>query len=337
MNRPDDFAEGADLDLQNRLSSLLADEPPMESMPADDLNRGRRLVRRRRWGAVGTAAVLVPALAVGAAAASNGLFTGSSAPGHDTVVPEGSTTDAPSDDVSCGVGVATPGIAPPGAEPNSLSLSAPSNGEASSGEGTATVGPENPDGSVSCVTGDTDGGQQNATVDRLTQLLGDLDPTGTHTGGASSGGVSSGSASAAGSAGGEGDKGDQGIQSVMVGMSWGEGNQEGAVALSVFSGADPDFIGSGCSDQTIGGGPQVSCEQKTLADGTVVQVGHGQKGGAERLTVAYERADGQVVIATADQASTPWWDSADGAAPLDTLPVTIEQLAALVTAPGAHL
>jgi hypothetical protein len=346
----------------------------MGSMPGDDLSRGRRLVRRRRWGAVGTAAVLVPALAVGAAAASNGLFTGSSAAGHDTVVPEGSTTDAPSDDASCGsVGSATPGIAPPGTEPNSLSLSAPnhakgnavetgkaestvrgiapSNGAASSADGSSTIGPEDPDGSVGCVT-DTGGGldtavcaagdkecytfpddaQQTATMDRLTQLLGGLDPTGAHTGGASSGGVSSGSASAGGGTG-----GDQGTQSLMVGMSWDEGDHEGAVALSVFSTADPDLVGTGCSDQTMGGGPDVTCEQKTLADGTVIEVGHGQKGGAERLTVAYERADGQVVIATADQASTSWWDSADGAAPLDTLPATIEQLTALVTAPGAHL
>ena len=85
MNRPDDF-DDADLDLQRRLDALLADEPPMHALPDDDLTRGRRLVRRRRWGAVGTAAVLVPALALGASAVSGNLFAGSG--GGTKLVPE---------------------------------------------------------------------------------------------------------------------------------------------------------------------------------------------------------------------------------------------------------
>lgn len=363
MNRPDDNDPGPDLELQHQLGSLLGDEPPMTSMPGDDLHRGRRLVRRRRWGAAGTAAVLVPALAVGVAAASNGLFTGSSSGGPEQILPADGTTD---DVTMCASASAASPAVVPGAEPNLSVAPTPDTAAATKVEGmassggqqdangmpsdlTISVGSADPNGSVTCVAGDgavssdcapddkecytfPSDPQEEATMNRLNQLLTGLDPEATHTNGASVGASSSGAMAAGGGTGGA----DQSLQQMMLANSWADGDREGSVSLSVFASADKDLV-DGCSDSSMGTGPDVTCEDRTLADGTKVQIGHGEKNGAHRLTVSYQRDDGRVVIATADQATSEWWQNGQGAAPLDHLPASVEQLTDLVTAPGAHL
>lgn len=369
MNRPDDF-DDADLDLQRRLDALLADEPPMHALPDDDLTRGRRLVRRRRWGAVGTAAVLVPALALGATAVSGNLFAGSG--GGTKLVPEqGGGSEDPSINSDLPVLCASvPGVVSPdgqaspevGTDGDSSTNGGTSN--SNSGQGSVEAGQDDgdPNTSVTCVLGNTDHGgwdfdpvckddpsqcedayvtdpEQDAAMTRLDQLLVDtLDPDGSHTDGSSIGGAGA-SAMAGGVNGatGGGAEGDTFVaQTLMVGRAWSDGGGEGAVMLTVVTAGSPD-VKDGCANAMLTDGPTVTCEDVTLADGTHVLVGHADQDGAERLVVAYARPDGSLAIATADEASTDWWSDGSGTGPLDHLPVTQDQLVELVTAPGAHI
>ena len=361
MNRPDDF-DDAELDLQRRLDALVMHEPPMVSLPGDDVQRGRRLVRRRRWGAVGTMAVLVPALAVGAVAATNSVFTGGAA-GPDRLVPAGS---GDASDSACDPPVLVePGGTPDfseqtaGSEPGrvqaqgSTRAEEPGDGEAgeylvcsdgsdgwscenlsSADSGGADTADSSGDGKVlsdddlaSCREYTVDSTSTDR-MDELDQLLGDtLDPGGTHTGGSSIGGISMRGVST--------DSGEGDVAAVTVGRDWDLADRRGAVYLSIFPDAS-SYIPEGCSDTSIVG-PTVTCEQTTLPGGTEVTVGHGQQDGADRLTVAYERPDGTLVIATADEASGDWWEGGAGPDPLTDAPVTADQLAELATAQGAHL
>ena len=92
-----------------------------------------------------------------------------------------------------------------------------------------------------------------------------------------------------------------------------------------------------CADPSLEAGPELTCEQQTLDDGTTVLVGRGEQDGAQRLTVRYARPDGQVVSATADQASEDWWADGSGPGPLEQPPLTVEQLVELVRDPLMHL
>jgi hypothetical protein len=85
------------------------------------------------------------------------------------------------------------------------------------------------------------------------------------------------------------------------------------------------------------GGPDVDCQQHTLDDGTVVQVGRGSKDGAERLSVRVDRPNGSIVWATVDQATDQWWQDRSGAAPLTSLPVGVDELVALARDDDVHL
>lgn len=69
MNQPDDQY----LDLGLRLADAIGPEPPMMSGPADDLARGRRLVRRRWVRTVSTVSMVAPALLAGGWALSGVL------------------------------------------------------------------------------------------------------------------------------------------------------------------------------------------------------------------------------------------------------------------------
>lgn len=339
MNRPDDF-DDVDLDLQQRLEGLLAHEPPMASVPADDLHRGQRLVRRRRWGTAGTAAVLFPAMAVGTVLATNALVAGWAGDEGGQLVPAGDPTGGAASDATCDPGTlvlpggGTPDFSEqtPGTEPGQSQVQGSNDAQGSnSGAATAQEG-------KSVRPGKTGSGDATAyyvcsdttdSMDRLDRLLGDtLDPNGDHTGGSSIG-ASSGSVSADTGEPGQGDG-----QSFMVGRDWADGDRTGMIWLSLLSGGNLALPGS-CADLSMGG-PEVTCEQTTLPDGTEVSVGHGRQGGAERLTVAYERPDGTVVIATADEATSERWEEGTGSDPLTDLPVTVDQLAELATAPGAH-
>lgn len=323
MNQPDDLDKfGTDLELQHRLNSLLSGEPPMESMPADDLHRGRRLVRRRRWGAVGTAAVLVPALAVGAAAASNGLFSGSSPAGGTKLVPADGTEPMPTDS-ECRLTRQPGDDASGGAETSRKIGGVPVHEQ--------DEWPAEPDinGMDDCAfyTVDVETGRM---LDRLRQLLTDqLDPSGANTdetiidsslemepnGAEWTDGI--------------------GTTGVVAGTSWIEGDREGAVAINVVKAGTTD-VENGCDDGLLQGGPSVLCEEQPLPDGTVVLVGYGAQDGAERILVRHERDNGDVVMVTADEASDRWWENGSGPEPLEHAPVTVDQLIALATHEGAH-
>ena len=109
--------------------------------------------------------------------------------------------------------------------------------------------------------------------------------------------------------------------------------------------ADPAAGGSGmgepdaapCEDPALFSGPRLTCAQRELADGTVVLVGTGSTDGFARITVRYERPDGQLVWATSDQAGGMWWEDGSGANPLDAPPVTVDQLVDLTQDPRVHL
>jgi hypothetical protein len=155
-----------------------------------------------------------------------------------------------------------------------------------------------------------------------------LDPQGTHNGGSPTGGSSSSGVSIGPGA----DGGD--VQSMMGGRDWVDDDLLGAVSLSLFTAGSIDPQDE-CGDTSIGG-PAVTCEGQTLPDGTHLTVGHGTQDGAARLTVAYERPDGTLMIVTSDEASSQWWADGTGPDPLEEMPVTVGQLAELATAPGAH-
>jgi hypothetical protein len=53
--------------------------------------------------------------------------------------------------------------------------------------------------------------------------------------------------------------------------------------------------------------------------------------------VRYERADGTVVWATADEATEQWWDNGEGPQPLTSSPATVDDLIALVLDGDVHL
>jgi len=132
------------------------------------------------------------------------------------------------------------------------------------------------------------------------------------------------------------------LTSASVTGDWSEGNRAGNVSLSV---ADLTAGESGmgdpgaapCADPALFSGPQLSCERRELADGSLVLVGTGSKNGFARITVHFVRPDGQLVWATSDQASGIWWQDSSGAGPLDGPPVTVDQLIDLAQDPRVHL
>ena len=84
-------------------------------------------------------------------------------------------------------------------------------------------------------------------------------------------------------------------------------------------------------------GPDVTCENHTLADGVTVVVGRGVIDAAQRLTVRFDRPDGTVVIATADAATERWWTDRAGAAPLQAPPLAVAELIDHARDPAQHL
>ena len=97
MNRPGDPNDHSDdgADFEQLFAAAIGDEPPMDSMPADDLSRGRKLVRRRRTGALMTCAAAIPAVAlVGWTLTSGGPSQGS---GPSVISPADSSDDSTDD------------------------------------------------------------------------------------------------------------------------------------------------------------------------------------------------------------------------------------------------
>jgi hypothetical protein len=352
MNTPDDF----DLDLRDRLSSAIGAEPPMESLPHDDLARGRRLDRRRRWTAVGAAATVVPALSLGAYALSGG-FGGALGAGPSTVrmVPaDGGESTEPADSqgtltADCSVSPVPSGdsarlIAPPGRNSGGsrakVSVGRSHNFDAASGRidpspsatgrsveagnGQVRSAVSGGRSSADCIAVDHGAPIDSPDVDRVTEALNrHVDPNNTHAGMT----IVSGSVTNA--------EGGGKASGIYAGYEWTDGARTGMITVSV---EDPAVGNSdSCADPSSVNGPDVTCETRTLDDGTTVLVGRGQQDGAERITVRYERADGTLVWATADEATEQWWTDQTGAAPLTSAPVTVDQLIDLVRDPDVRL
>ena len=322
-------------DLFVHLSGAFEGEPEMRSRPGDDLDRGRRLQRRRRRGSVSASAAAVALLAVGGWALSGSI--GSQGVGSTqvqtagggpegprpsgTITAECASSDSQTDSRGGGASLA-PSRAGGGADAHGRSASA--TGTTSRDAGTATASDDPTDCTV--IEGDS---ETSPGVDRLMRVLSDhTDPDGSHAGQMSMGG-------SAGSAGPDGST-DM-ISSIYAGMDWTDGDRAGAVSLSVEDPTGGVSVGRPCAGDPMPDGPDVTCESRTLADGTTVMVGHGRLDGAERITVTLQRPDGTVVTATADQATQQWWDDGSGAAPLAAPPATVDQLIEMVRDPGAHL
>jgi hypothetical protein len=116
-----------------------------------------------------------------------------------------------------------------------------------------------------------------------------------------------------------------GSESASASMGWADGGREGQVSLSV----EQRSTSADCLDPSLGAGPEVNCERTTLDDGTVVWVGHGAQAGARRVAVEYERPDGSVVWATADEATDAWWRGDHARDPLTAPPMTFDDLVAM--------
>lgn len=317
MNQRDDSMP----DLRTELLRAIGDEPAMLSMPADDLARGRRLLRRRRLTTVTITATTVPALAFGGwgVAASLG---GSPTSGVGIVAPAESSSSSDQPAPTCALARRTGGKQPgvpvesPGRDVN-----------VSRNKGKLVKGPGVGSGAGQPQPADTAGCETPITtpeIERVTEVLREhADPDGTHTGDSL---VVTGSMA---------DEEDQ-TAAIYVSMDWVDGDQMGAVGVSLEheAAAPPD---AQCQDQSMPSGPDVTCETHTLADGVKVVVGRGAIEGAHRVTVRFDRPDGTVVIATADAATERWWTTGSGPAPLQAPPLTVAELIDLARDPDHQL
>lgn len=348
-----------DEELQSAMHSALRDEPPMTGLPHDDLVRGRSRLRRRRAGtAVGVAAV-VPATALMATVVPYGPSDGPSGPGFaDSPSSDPGSIEAECVGILEGSGSTRPLAKLPGGSdfPQALESRAklrearPSQADAprvsvNTGGRLKAVKPGAlEDDGLGTLTGDQESTcealpgepMEMPELDRLEQALTDtLDPLGEHMTSFLAGAAAS--AQAPGS-----DPEQEKVSQASVTGDWAEGDRLGNVSLDV---ADATAAGSTmgdpaaapCEDPGVMPGPSLTCEQRELADGTVVLVGTGSKNGFERITVRYDRVDGQIVWGTADEATGMWWEDGSGAAPLDAPPVTVNQLIELVQEPRVHL
>jgi hypothetical protein len=296
MNQRDDSLP----DFHTQLLRAIGDEPAMASMPADDLARGRRLLQRRRFATATVAATTVPALAFGGwgVAASLG---GSPTSGVGIVAPAESSSISNQSASECALARRAGGrqaddpVESPGRDVNVSE----NKGKLVNGPGLGSAaGQPHPADGAGCETPIT-----TPEIERVTDVLREhADPDGTHTGD---------SLVVSGSMGGEGDE----TAAIYVSMDWVGGDQMGAVGVSLEheSVGPPD---GQCQDQSMPSGPDVTCENHTLADGVTVVVGRGVIDAAQRLTVRFDRPDGTVVIATADAATERWWTDRAGAGAL---------------------
>lgn len=162
--------------------------------------------------------------------------------------------------------------------------------------------------------------EEDANIQRLSDVLTrHVDPTNEHSG-SSLAGVS--------------PNDGNGPSDLFLGLEWIDADATGYVALSVVDGGPPV---EQCADSSIVGGPEVWCDARILDDGTTVFVGRGLANDAQRMSVSYQRPDGSIVRATADQASEFWWDDKSGPVPLDVPPASEGQLIDMVLDHDAHL
>ena len=335
-----------DEQLYGAFGSAIGPEPPMRSLPADDLARGRRRLRHRRIGTAAGVAVAVPVVALMATVVPDNPSAGPDNSGF---------ADDPGDESS--LEAECPVVDPeskPSAVPGVESDSAPraDGGKAAPEELEPAPKAGHGDsgwvayGSDVVVAGEGDcevvpvipvDPKELSELDRLDAALRDaVDPAGGHltssVAGAASGAVRAG----------DDDPGPETVSQASVGATWVDGTGEGAVTLSVIDPSVGDVTWrpddeSPCADPALMDGPRLACEWRRLPNGSMVFVGTGEQDGVERVTVRFTREDGEVVWATSDQASERWWVDGSGADPLEAPPATLEQLIDLVQDPRVHL
>jgi hypothetical protein len=358
-----------DDDINARLTSLFHEEPPMASLAVEDLARGRQLLRRRRRTAFVATATALPAVLVGGWAVGTATLGSSGSATSLQPADGGEPSDAGNDDTVtvCWVGSATlapddggttesgePGdsapqtvdptptdpqqceavpwvaddcsaatldlsdpdatLTPPDTHLNEVSPAGPGNGTLQS----APDAHSDAGGSTSLRKGYTltVGPGEAGTLGFMCDALGTVlqqhaDPNDAH-----SATMASGTA--------EATTGD-GPQEQSASIGWADGDREGQVTLSL----SPTSATADCDDPNLESGPTVTCERRTLDDGTVVWVGHGAQDGSARVTVAYDRPDGTTVWATADEATDAWWGGDRRTDPLTAPPMTADDLIAM--------
>lgn len=335
---------GTDEQLYAAMRRAVEAEPAMGSAPRDDLVRGRRLLRRRRVGGAVTVTALVPAVALlGSGLAPGGSGSTGSA-GFADDGSEGATTEDTCARVDEWSGSSGGGAASPrdGGQEGRLGVAQGSGGAAQQPGGIDPQGAMElqPDGAVSSCDEPSTYSVDTEAIDRIQEaLLDGLGPERDHVDSLMSSIGTSGVAGTVVS--GTDPPTEPADAPTAAGVSgrWTEGTGLGAVTVSVSDGDDLSGPGGEpvCADPSLGAGPELTCEQQTLNDGTTVLVGRGEQDGAQRITVRYQRPDGQVVSATADQASEDWWADGSGTGPLEQPPLTVEQLAEIVRDPLMHL
>jgi len=347
-------------ELYGAMRSALRAEPPMTALPHDDLLRGQSRLRRRRLGTAASVAAVVPVVALIVTVVPSGPAAGPDGPGFAN----SPTADRQTFDVECG-GVLAGELRPQargsdapreliGSDRVKLKRLRPGESgaprELAGGGGPlqALKRDGSPRSGILGTVEDAGEGESHCEavpgapmdmpeLDRLEHALFDtLDPSKEHLTSFLAGAGASAPAEAGS------DPEQSKVTSASVTGDWSEGDRAGNVSLSV---EDPTAGESGmsdpgaapCEDPGLFSGPQLSCERRELADGTVVLVGTGSKNGFARITVHYVRPDGQLVWATSDQASGIWWEDSSGAGPLDGPPVTVDQLIDLAQDPRVHL
>lgn len=312
--------------LYGAMRSAIGAEPPMAAQPHDDLARGRRRLMHRRVGTVLAVGAVVPAVALVATVVPNATSASDGGPGF------ADASDDPSLGADCGWFSDGKGQA------TLKALDPPSGPDSQGSGGSGSVEPSEGDGELvaagdSCEAVPSDP-MDAPELDRLQAALTDaVDPSGEHLSM-----MIAGSARSAVSP----DGGSGSVSQASVSGAWTNGDQEGSVDVTVIDPAVDDGMSGNegtapCENPTLVGGPSLTCERRELADGSTVVVGTGERDGVERITVRFDRPDGQVVWATADEASTQWWDDGSGADPLDAPPATTNQLIQLAQDDRSHL
>lgn len=337
-----------DEELYGAMRSAIGAEPPMAAQPYDDLARGRRRLLHRRVGTALAAVAVVPAVALVATVGPDGTSTNGEEPGFADASTDGVSLEPDCGWFSYGVGpaekafpVPTEPPAPPPQEKGKTTtlepIKPPTGPELQPSDGSGgLVAAGDGDASCEAVPGEP---VDTAELDRLeTALTETLDPSGEH--------LSMMMTSAAGAPVSPDDPGSSaGEESLSQGSviaAWIDGAREGAVDLSVIDPSVDDGISveegaAPCENPMLVGGPRLTCDRRQLDNGSSVLVGTGSKDGVERITVRFDRADGQVVWATADQGSSMWTDDGRTAEPLDAPPATAQQLIELVQDARVHL
>jgi hypothetical protein len=297
--RPDRPHDPDERDIRQLFEHTLADEPSTAPPVQDDLGRGRRALRRRNTGVAFAAAAAVALVAGGIAYAPNLIGT-ASGPGFAGSGNAAATTSAPPT---------------PRSTPKATATTKPSP------NGNCGVAP--PEGKVPC------GPVRASFADVLEAHLGTehFEATGV-----------------------TGGPGDGAERHELAWNTWKDGKARGTVVAAVVTFDDQqEWIEAGpdgepCAVRPVKTGPDpafrwISCTSEKLPDGSTLRIAEGKDAYAKARAASLITEDGKVVsIAT----STAYFERSAGdsepshedfPARLAALPLTAEQLEAVVTDP----